>query len=64
MSRNAFVYVWSSEICLYTNPPVSIIGEVLQNITMDKSRVMLVTLLGECCLQLRMERQIVSIRFR
>ena len=40
---NAFAYVWDPGVCLYANPPWTLIGMVLTKIAEDGSRVLLVT---------------------
>ena len=43
LGQNAFAYVWNSGVCLYANPPWTLIGRVLTKIAEDGSRVLLVT---------------------
>ena len=43
MGQNAFAYVWDPGVCLYANPPWTLIVRVLTNIAEDGSRVLLVT---------------------
>jgi hypothetical protein len=43
LGHNAFAYEWSPEVCLYANPPWTLIPLVLAKICADKSRVLLVT---------------------
>jgi hypothetical protein len=40
---NAFAYLWDPGVCLYANPPWSVIPQMLQKICKDKSRVVEVT---------------------
>ena len=43
LGQNAFAYVWDPGVCLYANPPWTLIGRVLDKIAKDGSRVLLVT---------------------
>ena len=43
LGHNAFAYVWDPGVCLYVNPPWTLIGRVLDKIAEDGSRVLLVT---------------------
>ena len=43
LGHNAFAYVWDPGVCLYANPPWTLIGMVLDKIARDGSRVLLVT---------------------
>ena len=43
LGHNAFAYVWDPGVCLYANPPWTLIGRVLAKIAEDGSRVLLVT---------------------
>ena len=43
LGYNAFNYVWSGDVCLYANPPWSLITAVLEKVCRDKSRLLLVT---------------------
>ena len=55
LGHNAFAYVWDTGVCLYANPPYTLIGRVLDKIAKDSSRVLLVTRIGKkhrgtsCC---------------
>ena len=42
LGQNAFAYVWDPGVCLYANPPWTLIGMVLSKIAEDGSRVLLV----------------------
>ena len=35
LGQNAFAYVWDQGVCLYANPPWTLIGRVLANIAED-----------------------------
>ena len=43
LGHNAFAYVWDPGVCLYANPPWTLIGRVLDKIAGEGSRVLLVT---------------------
>ena len=43
LGQNAFAYLWDPGICLYANPPWTLIGKVLDKIAMEGARVLLVT---------------------
>ena len=43
LGHNAFAYVWDPGVCLYANPPWTLIVRVLDKIAKDGSRVLLVT---------------------
>ena len=43
LGQNAFAYVWYPRVCLYANPPWTLIGNVLAKIAKEGSRVLLVT---------------------
>ena len=43
LGQNAFAYVWDPGVCLYVNPPWTLIGKVLTKIAEDGSRMLLVT---------------------
>ena len=43
LGHNAFAYVWDPGVCLYVNPPWTLIWRVLTKIAEDGSRVLLVT---------------------
>ena len=43
LGQNAFAYVWDPGVCLYANPPWTLIGNVLTKISKEWSRVLLVT---------------------
>ena len=43
LGQNAFAYVWDAAVCLYANPPWTLIGRVLAKVAKDGSRVLLVT---------------------
>ena len=38
LGHNAFAYVWDPGVCLYANPPWTLIGRVLAKIAEDGSR--------------------------
>ena len=40
--QNAFAYLWDTWICLYANPPWTLIGRVSAKIANEGSRVLLV----------------------
>ena len=41
LGHNAFAYVWDQGVCLYANPPWTLIGRVLAKIAEDGSRGLL-----------------------
>ena len=43
LGHNAFAYRWIPDVCLYANPPWTLIPFVLVKIWAEKSRVLLVT---------------------
>ena len=43
LGQNAFAYLWDPVICLYANPPLTLIWRVLAKIANEGSRVLLVT---------------------
>ena len=43
LGHNAFAYVWDPGVCLYANPPWTLIGRVLTKMAEDGARVLLVT---------------------
>ena len=43
LRQNAFAYLWDPWICLYANPPWTLIGKVLAKIAKKASRMLLVT---------------------
>ena len=43
LGQNAFAYVWDPWVCLYANPPWTLIEKVLPKISKEGSRVLLVT---------------------
>ena len=43
LGQNVFAYVWDPGVCLYANPPWTLIGKVFDKIAKEVSRVLLVT---------------------